>query len=167
MQSLIHDILTGNTSLEPLIQQYITSQAKIQTTTNASGPLSDSLGLAEPKFNINLTAYTNPWGRPQREGPAVRASALVAYGNYLLSQGQHVKAAQNVWPVLQNDLAYGGQYWNQAGFDLWDEVNGTSFFTTAVQHKALVERQNFAEALGQTCEGCSVAPELLCHLQGY
>lgn len=47
------------------------------------------------------------------------------------------------------------------------EVNGTSFFTTAVQHKALVEGQTFAEALGQTCDGCAFAPELLCHLQEY
>lgn len=132
-----------------------------------SGPLSDGSGLGEPKFNINLTAYTGSWGRPQREGPAVRASALVAYGNYLLSQGQRDKAVQNVWPVLRNDLAYVGQYWNQAGFDLWEEVNGTSFFTTAVQHKALVEGQTFAEALGHTCDGCAVAPELLCHLQEY
>lgn len=85
MQSLIHEFLAGNTSLEPLIQQYITSQAKIQTITNPSGPLSDGSGLGEPKFNINLTAYTGPWGRPQHEGPAVRASALVAYGNHLLS----------------------------------------------------------------------------------
>lgn len=34
-----------------------------------------------------------------------------------------------------------GQYWNRKSFDLWEEVNGTSFFTTAVQYKALVEGQ--------------------------
>lgn len=167
MQSLVHEFLAGNTSLEKLIQQYITAQAKLQTITNPSGSLSDGSGLGEPKFNINLTAYTGPWGRPQREGPAVRASALVAYGNHLIEQGQRDKAIQNVWPVLRNDLSYVGQYWNQTGFDLWEEVNATSFFTTAVQHKALVEGQTFAEALGQTCEGCTVAPALLCHLQEY
>jgi glucoamylase len=64
-------------------------------------------------------------------------------------------------------LAYVGQYWNRTSFDLWEEVNGTSFFTTAVQYKALVEGQAFATALGQSCEACFVAPELLCHLQNY
>lgn len=167
MQALVHEFIAGNTSLETLIQQYITSQAKLQTVTNPSGSLSDGSGLGEPKFNINLTAYTGPWYRPQREGPAVRASSLIAYGNHLIEQGQRDKAIQNVWPVLRNDLSYVGQYWNQTGFDLWEEVNGTSFFTTAVQHKALVEEQAFAEALGQTCEGCTVAPALLCHLQEY
>lgn len=167
MQSLVHEFLAGNTSLEKLIHQYITSQAKLQTVTNPSGSLSDGSGLGEPKFNINLTAYTGPWGRPQREGPAVRASALLAYGNHLIEQGQRDKAIQNVWPVVRNDLSYVGQYWNQTGFDLWEEVNATSFFTTAVQHKALVEGQAFAEALGQTCKGCTVAPALLCHLQEY
>lgn len=165
--SLIHEFLAGNSSLEPLIQQYVNASAQMQTVPNLSGNLSDGAGLGEPKYNINITAFNEPWGRPQRDGPALRASALIAYGNYLLAQGQQAKVLDHIWPVVSNDVAYVGQYWNSTGFDLWEEVNGTSFFTTAVQHKALVEGKAFATALGKPCEACTVAPEVLCHLQDY
>jgi glucoamylase len=165
--SLIHEFLAGNSSLEGLIQQYITSQAKIQALNNWSGNLSSGAGLGEPKYNINITAFNEPWGRPQPDGPALRASALIAYGNHLLAQGQQVKVSDNIWPLVSNDLAYVGQYWNNTGFDLWEEVQGTSFFTTAVQHKALVEGKSFAIALGKTCTACTVAPQILCHLQEF
>ena len=35
-------------------------------------------------------------------------------------------------------------------FDLWEEVNSSSFFTTAVQHRALREGAALAQKLGQT-----------------
>ncbi|MCJ1333089.1 hypothetical protein MMC10_009783 [Thelotrema lepadinum] len=58
--------------------------------------------------------------------------------------------------------------WNQTSFDLWEEVDGSSFFTTAAQHRALVEGASFASQIGQTCSGClSQAPQVLCFLQSY
>ena len=72
-----------------------------------------------------------------------------------------------VWPIISNDLSYVGQNWNQTTFDLWEEVDGSSFFTTAVQHRALVEGNTLAGQIGQTCPGCSVAPQVLCFLQSY
>lgn len=52
--------------------------------------------------------------------------------------------------------------------DLWEEVNGPSFFTTIVQHRALVEGGNMARALDETCPHCeSQAPQVLCYLQSY
>jgi glucoamylase len=51
---------------------------------------------------------------------------------------------------------------------LWEEVNGSSFFTIAVQHRALVEGSNFATSLGKTCSNCqSQAPQVLCFLQSF
>ncbi|KAL2839805.1 putative glucoamylase precursor [Aspergillus pseudoustus] len=167
LAAVIEQFNAGDTSLEPLIQSYVDSQAKLQTVDNPSGGLSDGSGLAEPKFNVDLSAFTDAWGRPQRDGPALRASALIAYGNALIKSKQESLALDNIWPLVQNDLAYVGQYWNQTTFDLWEEVQGSSFFTTAVQFKSLVEGNAFAEALGQSCDACSVAPQILCHLQDF
>ncbi|KAF7591649.1 hypothetical protein BBP40_001288 [Aspergillus hancockii] len=167
MEEVIEQFLGGDKSLESLIQSYVDSQAKQQTVSNPSGGLSDGSGLAEPKFNVDITAFTGAWGRPQRDGPALRASALITYGNYLVANNKQSLAKSNIWPIVQNDLSYVGQYWNQTTFDLWEEVQGASFFTTAVQHKALVEGGAFAKALGETCKACSVAPQVLCHLQDY
>jgi len=85
---------------------------------------------------------------------------------------------------VRNDLSYVAQYWNETGYgeyansllherntdrpDLWEEVDGSSFFTIAVQHRALVEGIAFATAVGSSCSYCeSQAPEILCYLQSF
>ncbi|OBT77184.1 hypothetical protein VF21_05121 [Pseudogymnoascus sp. 05NY08] len=166
--ALIERFIAGDTTLEPTIQAYITAQATLQSVSNPSGDLSDGLGLAEPKFNVDMSPFTEAWGRPQRDGPALRASALITYGNYLIVQDKKALALSNIWPIVQNDLAYVAQYWNQTGFDLWEEVQGSSFFTIAAQHKSLVQGAAFATALGESCENCvSQAPQILCFLQSF
>ncbi|KAH8702377.1 putative glycosyl hydrolase, family 15 [Talaromyces proteolyticus] len=166
--ALIEAFIAGDSSLETLIQSYITAQAHLQTVSNPSGSLSDGTGLAEPKFYVNITAFTGAWGRPQRDGPALRAIALIAYGNHLISKGSKSVVLSNIWPIVQNDLSYVAEYWNQTGYDLWEEVQGSSFFTIASQHKSLVAGNAFATSLGETCDGCvSQAPQILCFLQDF
>ncbi|KAJ5232811.1 Glycoside hydrolase family 13 [Penicillium chermesinum] len=160
--------MAGDSSLEPTIQEYVAAEAKLQTVSNPSGSLSDGSGLGEPKFEVNITAFTGDWGRPQRDGPALRATALIAYGNYLLGKGKDSVVKTNIWPIVQNDLNYVAQYWNQTGFDLWEEVQGSSFFTIAAQHRALVEGSAFARTLGQSSDSYdSQAPQVLCFLQDF
>lgn len=144
------------------------SSAQIQGISNPSGTLSDGTGLGEPKFNVDETAFTGNWGRPQRDGPALRATALITYANHLMATGQSSIVNSLLWPIIRNDLSYTAQYWNQTGFDLWEEIQGSSFFTIAASHRALVEGNTLATKLGQTCSGCtSQAPEILCFLQSF
>ncbi|KAI0143019.1 family 15 glycosyl hydrolase [Xylariaceae sp. FL1272] len=155
-------------SLQTQIENFIIAEAKQQTVSNPSGSLSDGTGLGEPKFNPDGSAFTGAWGRPQRDGPALRAIAMIDYANWLVSNGYTSTASSLVWPVIRNDLAYVAQYWNSTGFDLWEEVSGSSFFTTAVQHRALVQGANLATSLGTTCTACTaIAPQVLCFLQSY
>jgi glucoamylase len=73
-----------------------------------------------------------------------------------------------LWPIIDNDLSYVQGNWNQTGYDLWEEIDGSSFFTLAVQHRALVEGASFALSIGQSCPGCvSQAPQVLCFLQNF
>ncbi|TAQ89169.1 hypothetical protein B7494_g2562 [Chlorociboria aeruginascens] len=156
-----------NSSLQTEIENYISAQAYIQTVSNPSGGLSTG-GLGEPKFNADESAFTETWGRPQRDGPALRATALITYGKWLMSNGYTSTVSTNIWPIVQNDLSYVTQYWNETGFDLWEEVNGTSFFTVAVQHRALVEGSAFANSLNESCSYCdSQAPQVLCLFQSF
>lgn len=48
------------------------------------------LGLTrgEPKFNLDGSAYTGPWGRPQNDGPALRAIVMSEWAFQLLAEGQ-------------------------------------------------------------------------------
>jgi hypothetical protein len=71
---------------------------------------SSGTGLGEPKFNVDETAFTGSWGRPQRDGPALRATALIAYSKWLVSNGYTSTASSLIWPIIQNDLSYVAQY---------------------------------------------------------
>jgi hypothetical protein len=60
---LIHRFTTGqDTTLRSLIDLYFSAQQALQQVSNPSGTVTTG-GLAEPKFNINGTAFTGPWGR--------------------------------------------------------------------------------------------------------
>ncbi|EFQ30066.1 glycosyl hydrolase family 15 [Colletotrichum graminicola M1.001] len=161
------DIFTNSydSNLQTNIQNYIASQARLQGVSNPSGGLGDGQGLGEPKFEVDLRPYTGDWGRPQRDGPALRAIAIIGYAKWLVANGYSSTASSVLWPVIRNDLNYVAQYWNQTGFDLWEEVRGSSFFTVASQHRALVEGSALARSLGQSCNACdAVAPQVLCFL---
>ena len=157
-----------DSSLQQQIQNYIIGQARLQGVSNPSGSLSDGSGLGEPKFLVTMAQFTGAWGRPQRDGPALRAIALISYAKWLVKNGYTSTASTVVWPVVKNDVAYVAQYWNQTGFDLWEEVQGSSFFTIAAQHRSLVEGSSLASLLGTTCAACdAIAPQILCFQQRF
>lgn len=159
--------MEGDNSLRQKIDDYVSAQAELQLVKNPSGEPTTG-GLGEPKFHVNKTAFTGSWGRPQRDGPPLRATALTIYANWLVAHGRKTQAANTVWPVIAKDLAYTVRYWNRTGFDLWEEINGSSFFTLSASHRALVEGAALASKLGKKCEGCAdAAPQVLCFLQNF
>lgn len=131
MKTLVEVFKHGDASLLGIIKEYVDSQAAIQGISNPSGHLDDGTGLGEPKFRVDQTAFTESWGRPQRDGPPLRATAMIAFGEWLIvgystdmgecwlivqDNGYSDLAARNVWPIIRNDLSYVAQYWNQTGF---------------------------------------------------
>lgn len=168
MKCLVDTFINGETSLEPLIQEYISASTVIQTIDNPSGSFSSGAGLGEPKFYVNETAFEGNWGRPQRDGPALRATAMMAYAETLTAANETDTVINIIWPIVANDLNYVAQYWNETGFDLWEEMDGSSFWATAVQHRALVQGVTFASSIGKTCSNCEAeASSILCFLQDY
>ncbi|KAH8551114.1 glucoamylase [Umbelopsis sp. PMI_123] len=169
MKSLIERLVANKeTSLIPTIEAYIKVQLTLQHIDNLSGNFSDLSGLGEPKFEINATEFTGDWGRPQRDGPALRATALVAYGKYAQKHGNSKFVNDSLWPVLKNDLDYVTKYWNLTGFDLWEETNGSSFFTISASHRALFEGAAFASSIGHSNSSyLTQATNILCFLQSF
>lgn len=167
---IVDEFLHGKSELQTYIRNYVKVQAILQTVSNPSGALPSGRGLGEPKFYVNLTRFNGDWGRPQRDGPALRATALITYSRYLLSTGieSDNTEAGNIWQVIANDLNYVAQYWNQTGFDLWEEVNGSSFFTIGAQYRALIEGAALGKELQHDVSAYeSQAPNLLCFLQTF
>jgi glucoamylase len=168
MRTMVDEFIQGNSALQKYIDDYVEAQAIIQTLNNPSGSFFTGAGLGEPKYMIDISRFNGNWGRPQRDGPALRAIALMEYVTWLIGDGQTSKARKTIWPVIANDLAYTGQYWNQTGFDLWEEVKGSSFFTTQNQYRALAQGAQVAKKLGVKCNACvNEAPQVLCFLQSF
>lgn len=150
--------------LEDIFNHYATLQQTLQRTSNPSGSFNPSdifntlSALGEPKFNVNGTAYTDPWGRPQHDGPALRALALMRYVRLYNSSHPELwntpagdtfysSLYEATWPpnsIIKADLEYTARYWREPGFDLWEEVKGSHFFTAMVQYRALREAAIFA-----------------------
>lgn len=155
----------GNPALGGYLEDYVKAQAVLQAKTNPSGMLQPfGAGLGEPKFLVDGSRFNGAWGRPQGDGPALRAIANMVYALELMDRGRTSFAKEKVWPVIQNDLSYVGQYWNTSGFDAWEEVSGSNFFTTQVQYRALAQGANLAKSFGVPCVACEAAPSILCFL---
>nr|ODN91092.1 hypothetical protein L203_01294 [Cryptococcus depauperatus CBS 7841] len=143
---------------EDLQRRYIESQARIQIQRNPSGGLADG-GLNEPKFNVDGGTFLGNWGRPQRDGPALRAITTMAYANFLLQRNYSSDLKyiddwiysptriRSPGRVLKNDLEEIANGWWKGGFDLWEEVDGHHLFTLLVSRRALFEGSDLAERL--------------------
>ncbi|KAF2682059.1 glycoside hydrolase family 15 protein [Lentithecium fluviatile CBS 122367] len=151
-----------SSSLSTVLDAYATLQTKIQRTSNPSGSFDDLQGLGEPKFQVDGTPFTGSWGRPQRDGPALRAITLINYLRAYNASHPSIwesgeaddifdtlyEASMPARSVIKADLEYVSHFWNASGFDLWEEVDGLHFFTAAVQLKALREGTQIARAFG-------------------
>ncbi|KAH8118290.1 glucoamylase [Phellopilus nigrolimitatus] len=168
-KALIDQFTQGSdTSLRSLIDDFVSAESILQQVSNPSGSVSTG-GLGEPKFNIDETAFTGAWGRPQRDGPALRATALITYANWLISDGNSSYVSNTLWPVIKLDLEYVSQNWNQTTL-ISKEVSSSSFFTSAVQHRSLREGAALATTLGQTSVVSGYtdqAANILCFMQSY
>ncbi|KAG9036798.1 hypothetical protein FRB95_007896 [Tulasnella sp. JGI-2019a] len=158
-----------DTTLQAGITNWVAAMKTLQQTSNPSGTVSTG-GLGEPKFNPDLSAFTGAWGRPQRDGPALRSIALLTYADWLEANSGSATVTGTIWPMVILDLDYVASNWNNTGYDLWEEVNGSSFFTIAMQHRALRQGAAFATTMGDTTRHATYttqAGNLLCFLQSF
>ncbi len=110
--------------------------------------------LGEPRFNVDGTVNTEPWGRPQNDGPALRALVLTRFAQNLLAKGDRAYVERELYSakipadtVIKTDLEYVAHHWREKCIDLWEEIWGQHFFTRAVQLAALKEGAKLANRM--------------------
>lgn len=93
--------------------------------------------------------FNDPWGRPQNDGPALRAIAMTRISEILgTEKAKKVSNHEAVLPAdqtaldhalkdLREDLGFVQYRWRDPSFDIWEEVLGDHFFTRVVQSEAL------------------------------
>lgn len=122
-------------------------------------------GLGEPKFYLNNTLFTGPWGRPQNDGPATAAITLIEFANAYLARGGNLTTVkQQIYdsatypaaPVLK-DLLFVASNWSSPSFDLWEEEESDHFYTRMVQRRALVMGASFATSLGDSATSTTLS----------
>lgn len=135
--------------LERVVRAWVAFESRLQETPNRSG------GLGEPRFQVDGRADDSDWGRPQNDGPALRASAMIDFAWREIRAGRKREVLQQLYraelparTAIKKDLEYVAHHWREDGFDLWEEVKGHHYFTRAVQRRALLKGAALANELG-------------------
>ncbi len=112
-------------------------------------------GIGEPKFEVTGAPYMGPWGRPQNDGPALRALTTMRLARWLIAAGMPevvnsllYKAELPAHSLIKADLEYVSHHWREASTELWEEEAGTSIYTRMAQWRALTEGAEFARLMG-------------------
>lgn len=140
-----------NLTLKAIITDYIESSRIIQRVSNPSGDFASLDGLGEPKFQVDGSPFNENWGRPQRDGPALRSIAIMNYVNTQIKYNESASYEDfelTFNNIIRPDLDYVGLKWRLDGFDLWEEVRGKHFFTAMCQRRALLLGANLAQNMG-------------------
>lgn len=148
MRALVdYYIVTRDSKIKTLIFDWVQSEKDRQNMPALTG-------LGEPKFNIDGTAFNGPWGRPQNDGPALRALAMITFARQLLREGQVDYVLKHLYhgslpanSVIKKDLEYTAENWKVQSFDLWEEEKGDHFYTLLSQYAALKEGAKFAREM--------------------
>ncbi|RKP10852.1 Six-hairpin glycosidase-like protein [Thamnocephalis sphaerospora] len=147
MDALAPYLKSDPATYEDMFERFTNFTIKIQATPNPSN------GVGEPKFNMDGSAFTGHWGRPQNDGPAIRAFALSRYAEYLRAKDPSkdlsylYKASLPAQSPIKTDLEYVSHRWGDSSFEIWEEVKGHHFYTRLVQYKAMVDGAKLAASL--------------------
>lgn len=136
---------------DPKVKNMIFNWIKAETYRQTLPTLS---GLGEPKYFIDGSGFTGPWGRPQNDGPALRAIAMIKFARILFAEGNPEYVLKNLYhgvlpadSVIKKDLEYTAKNWMEHSFDLWEEEKGMHFYTLLAQQVALQEGAKLAAEL--------------------
>ncbi len=135
-----------------IFDQFVDFSRSNQSTVNLSG------GVGEPKFNVDGSAFAAEWGRPQNDGPALRAITAIRFAKLLLAEGNYesyvrAKLYNGEFPgqsLIKKDLEFVSHHWQDPCFDLWEDTKGMHFYARMVQRRSLVDGAELADLLGDS-----------------
>ncbi|KAG0053842.1 hypothetical protein BGZ83_000316 [Gryganskiella cystojenkinii] len=156
----INAIDSGNTALQStyaaLVKDWISFEYGLQSISNPTvsitGNIQDNVG--EPKFNIDGTAYTQPWGRPQNDGPALRTRTIVKFLRAYVPITGDTSYASSLYNMISRDMSYVVRHYADACtsgtpcVDLWEERSDSHFYTDVSQRRGLKEGAYYMNTWG-------------------
>jgi len=110
----------------------------------------------ETRVNPDGTLDISGWPRPQNDGPAMRALALMRW-----SQSARLDATLQaaVAALLRSDLAYTHRHWADPCFDIWEEEKGLHYYTLSISAAALREGSAWLRRHGSDAEAAAAGAQ--------
>lgn len=140
----------GKQFLRPYLLNYVNFERKAQKQPSRHGEQT----LGQPKFNIDGTVWEGEWGRPQNDGPALRAIAMMRIADALSQEKGQQWVNDQLLDVITADLDYIAREWHNSNYDLWEEVNDVDhFFTKMIQRKSLLIGSELMHRQGDPVRG--------------
>ncbi|MBO0733142.1 MAG: hypothetical protein J2P49_02250, partial [Methylocapsa sp.] len=97
--------------------------------------------LGEPRFNPDATLDISKWSRPQHDGPAFRALALMRLWA-VDALGDAARADMRT--LILADLDFICRHWREPSFDIWEEEKGQHYYSMLLHYAALEDGANWA-----------------------
>jgi glucoamylase len=125
---------------DPKFQQYLRPASELSAAFGENIP-------GETRFNPDGTLDVAKWARPQHDGPALRALAIMRLWRSRAFEGAAMRDAAR--RLIEGDLAFTHQRWSAPSFDIWEEELGHHYYTRLVQQAALSDGAQWMEAIGK------------------
>ncbi len=106
--------------------------------------------LTEARYNPDGTLDIIQWARPQHDGPALRALALMRYWPHCPPGDRETGEA--LQRLIRQDLAFTLRHCPEPSYDLWEEELGGHYYTRLVQLGALVHGKTWLRSIGEMAE---------------
>jgi glucoamylase len=109
--------------------------------------INSPFGMGEPRYTVEGNVDPLPWSRPQYDGPALRALAILRYLKDFEGRIPKVTRALAL-KVLKRDLDYTAAIHQERGFDIWEELKAENYHTQLVQYSALLQGKVYSKSQG-------------------
>jgi len=120
-------------------RQYVRSESELET-------IHGDAVAADTRVNPDGTLDISKWARPQHDGPALRALAVLNWlGTADLDCGVTAAASQ----LLRSDLEFTFRRARVPSYDIWEEERGLHYYTLCVSAAALARGAGWLERSGQ------------------
>ncbi len=136
--------------VQPSFLQYVRPDAEIEA-------VSGEAALAEARVNPDGALDFIRWPRPQLDGPALRALALLRWRRQWPDVDATLLGA--IQKLVADDLTFTLSHAHDPSFDIWEEERGYHYYTQLVQAEALAQGADWLAAVGQdaSARACRVA----------
>jgi glucoamylase len=113
---------------------------------------------ADTRVNPDGSLDISRWARPQNDGPALRALALLRWANSVPADAELEPAIDR---LIETDLGFVLSHGCASCYDIWEEERGLHYYTLAVSRAALGEGARWLESknLSSEARACRAGAE--------